>query len=41
MSSIYKNLVGEKDLEIAVNVLNKIIDYHESLELSHEEDLED
>jgi len=31
MSKIYKTLVGEKDLEIAVRVLNTIMDYHESL----------
>jgi DNA-binding MarR family transcriptional regulator len=31
MSTIYKKLIGTKDLEIAVNVLNKIIDYHERL----------
>jgi DNA-binding MarR family transcriptional regulator len=41
MSTIYKKLVGAKDLEIAVNVLNKIIDYHESLEVDNEELLED
>jgi len=41
MSTIYKKLVGAKDLEIAVSVLNKIIDYHESLEAGNEELLED
>jgi DNA-binding MarR family transcriptional regulator len=41
MSTIYKKLVGAKDLEIAVNVLNRIIDYHESLETGTEELLED
>jgi len=33
MVEIYRELVGEKDLDIAVNVLNKIISYHENLDL--------
>lgn len=40
MVEIYKELVGEKDLDIAVNVLNKIISYHENLDLD-EAHLED
>lgn len=30
LSNIYKNLVGEKDLETALNVLNRIIEFHEN-----------
>jgi DNA-binding MarR family transcriptional regulator len=41
LSSIYKKLVGEKELDIAVNVLNKILDYHESLGSADEDNLED
>jgi DNA-binding MarR family transcriptional regulator len=37
----YKELVGEKDLEIAVNVLNKLISYHENLNEFDENDLGD
>lgn len=40
MSTTYKKLVGEKDLETAVKVLNRIIDYHESLETDSEEHLD-
>lgn len=32
MNDIYSKLVGEKDLNIAISVLNKILDYHERLE---------
>ena len=41
MSTIYKKLVGAKNLEIAVSVLNKIIDYHDGLEIGNDELLED
>lgn len=34
------NLVGEQDLKIAIDVIMKVINYHESLNESHEE-LED
>jgi len=34
----YKELVGEKDLDTTVNVLNKIIAYHESLNLEDDHD---
>jgi DNA-binding MarR family transcriptional regulator len=33
----YKELVGEKNMEITINVLNKIISYHESLQIDDEE----
>ena len=34
MNLIYKQLVGKKDLNTAVRVINSIIDYHESTRLS-------
>lgn len=37
----YKELVGEKNLETTIDVLNKIISYHESLNIQDEERLED
>ncbi|SFD15261.1 DNA-binding transcriptional regulator, MarR family [Chitinophaga sp. CF118] len=36
----YKELVGEKNLDIAFDVLNKIINYHESLN-THDDDNDD
>jgi len=37
MMSAYKEIVGEKDLETTINVLNKIIGYHDSLNLSEDD----
>ncbi|UOE47270.1 MarR family transcriptional regulator [Mucilaginibacter sp. SMC90] len=40
LSNMYKNLVGEKDLETAVNVLNRIIEFHENFGDGNEEHIE-
>lgn len=36
LSDIYKEIVGEKNFEIAVTVLNQIIIYHEKLRMNEE-----
>ncbi len=36
LSDIYKDIVGEKNLEIAITVLNQIITYHEKLSMNEE-----
>ena len=41
MQEAYKQLVGEKELAIAVKVLNKIIDYHEALNTGDESHMGD
>jgi DNA-binding MarR family transcriptional regulator len=41
LQDVYKELVGEKKLAIAEEVLNKIIQYHESLHTGEEEYLGD
>jgi len=37
MMATYKELVGEKDLDTTINVLNKIIVYHEGLNLQDDQ----
>ena len=39
INDIYKEIVGEKDLEIAIDVLNKILAYHEQLASSKSTEL--
>jgi|GEM_PF-595376 len=41
LQETYKELVGEKKLAIAIEVLNKLIEYHESLNTGEEEYLGD
>lgn len=41
LSEIYKEIVGEKNFEIALDVLNKIINYHENLHDNKEEYIKD
>lgn len=36
LSGIYENLVGEKNFEIAISVLNQIVSYHENLSMNEE-----
>ncbi|AYL96627.1 MarR family winged helix-turn-helix transcriptional regulator [Mucilaginibacter celer] len=40
LGNMYKNLVGEQDLETAVRVLNRIIDFHENFGDGNEEQIE-
>ncbi|MEO3407887.1 MarR family transcriptional regulator [Mucilaginibacter sp. CAU 1740] len=40
LGNMYKNLVGEKDLETTVRALNKILDFHENFGDGNEEHIE-
>jgi len=40
LGNMYKNLVGEKDLETTIRVLNRILDFHETFGDGNEEQIE-